>query len=107
MQKIRLLAFVGFTLFGISSPAPAASLSESIAVIRAVGPEGKGNTEATVAWKNLSSAPAKELPALLAAMDGANELALNWLRSAVDAVVARAAANKEVLPVATLEKFLG
>jgi hypothetical protein len=46
------------------------------------------------------------LPTLLAGMDGANELALNWLRSAVDTVVARAAGNGEALPVSTLEKFV-
>jgi len=107
MHKIHLLALVGFTIYGISSSARAAGLSESIAVIRAIGPEGKGNAEATAAWKNLSAAPVKELPTLLGAMDGANELALNWLRSAVDTVVARAAAKKEALPVAALEKFLG
>jgi len=93
-------------LCGISSPTRAASLSESIAVIRAVGPEGKGNADATAAWENLSAAPVKELPTLLTAMDGANELALNWLRSAVDTIVARAANNKEALPVSALEKFV-
>jgi hypothetical protein len=106
MQKLLSLALVGFTICGIGPLARAASLDAPIAVVRAVGPEGKGNAKATAAWKTLSTAPTKELPTLLAGMDGANELALNWLRSAVDAVVARAVANKEPLPVSALEKFL-
>ena len=106
MQRIQLLALVGFTICGICSPARADSLASSIAAVRAVGPEGKGNAEATTAWQTLSQSPVKSLPTLLAGMDGANELALNWLRSAVDAVVARAAAQGEALPVSALQEFV-
>jgi hypothetical protein len=106
MQRLHLLTLVVWTISGILFPAHAASLSESIAVVRTVGPEGKGNAEATTAWQTLSRAPVKSLPALLEGMDGANELALNWLRAAVDAVVARAAVSGEVLPVSALEKFV-
>ena len=106
MRKLQSLALVGFTICGICTLARAASLDASIATVRSVGPEGKGNREASAAWKNLSTAPVKELPTLLAGMDGANELALNWLRSAVDTMVARAAANREALPVSALEKFV-
>jgi hypothetical protein len=106
MRKTKSLALVGFIICGSCPLAWAAGLDASIAAVRAVGPEGKGNAEATAAWKNLSTAPANELPTLLAGMDGANELALNWLRSAVDTVVARAAANSEALPVSALEKFV-
>lgn len=106
MKIILSLLLLVFTFCGKHATAQPAGIAESIAVIRAVGPEGKGNAEATSAWKKLSTAPARELPTLLAAMDGANELALNWLRSAADTIVARAAADKEALPVAALEKFL-
>jgi len=106
MKRIQRLLLVCFACCGIHATSLAASLSDSIDVIRAVGPEGKGNADAAAAWKNLADAPAKEVPALLTAMDGANELALNWLRSAVDAVVAHAGAKQEVLPVAALEKFV-
>ncbi|MFO1515241.1 MAG: hypothetical protein U1F83_20465 [Verrucomicrobiota bacterium] len=105
MKRIHLWLTVCFTAIAIYS-SPGASLSDSIAVIRNVGPEGKGNLAAATACQNLATAPVKELPMLLTAMDGANELALNWLRSAVDTVVARAAANKEALPLSALEKFV-
>lgn len=106
MRKVHLLVLAGFSLCIPGFPACAASWSDSIAVIRAVGPEGRGNAEAAAAWANLSKAPVKELPTLLAGMDGANELALNWLRAAVDTVVARAADKKESLPVSALERFV-
>ncbi len=106
MRKLQSLALVVLTSCGICPLARAASLDASIAAVRAVGPEGKGNREASAAWKTLSVAPVKELPTLLAGMDGANELALNWLRSAVDTMVAQAATNREALPVSALEKFV-
>ena len=106
MRTLQLSALVGITLFGICNSTQAASLAESIATIRAVEPEGKGNAEAKIAWQTLSKSPVKSLPTLLAGMDGANELALNWLRAAVDTIVARAATNGEALPVAALEKFV-
>ena len=107
MKRFQLGALACLASFAVCSSSFGASLAESIEIIRSVGPEGKGNVEAAAAWKNLADAPVKSLPALLTAMDGANELALNWLRSAVDGVVARAAASKEALPLADLEKFLG
>jgi hypothetical protein len=106
MKRIHLWLLVCFVSLAIHPSSLAASLSEAIAVIRGVGPEGKGNAEAAAAWQNLSSAPVTAIPTLLAAMDGANELALNWLRSAVDTVAASTAANKEALPLGALEKFV-
>src|SRR5262245_28905046 len=53
-----------------------ASMSDAIRTLRAVGPEGKGNAAAAAAWQQLSTADAKNLPAILAGMDEANDLAL-------------------------------
>ena len=44
----------------------AASVSDSIKTIRAVGPEGQGNTAAAKAWKSLAQADAAALPEILA-----------------------------------------
>ena len=71
-----------------------------------MGPEGQGHAEATRAWSQLAQRPAADLPALLAAMDGANPLARNWLRAAVDTLADRALASGEPLPLAALEAFL-
>lgn len=91
---------------GFLEAAPASKLAEPIQIIRAVGPEGRGNTEAAVAWQKLAAADANALPQILSAMDGANELALNWLRSAVDAIAGRELVAGRKLPVAALEKFV-
>lgn len=81
-------------------------LAPALATLRAVGPEGQGNGPATQAWRELAGRPATDLPSLLAAMNGANDLTRNWLRAAVDAIVARETAAAKPLPVAGLEAFL-
>lgn len=81
-----LLIILAFAPF-----AAAADVSPHVAAILAVGPEGKGNAEAAVAWKNLTaSAEASSLPELLKAMNGAGELSANWLRGAVSVITQRA-----------------
>lgn len=85
---------------------PPADLVQPLATLRRVGPEGQGHAEATRAWSQLAHRPAADLPALLAAMDGANPLVRNWLRAAVDAVADRTLASGESLPLAALEAFL-
>lgn len=83
-----------------------ADFKADVAAIRQVGAEGKGNPLAAAAWKSLALADAKFLVPLLAAMDDANDLAANYLRSAVDAIVDRELAAKRALPQADLEKFI-
>jgi hypothetical protein len=85
-----------------SSPAMAADLGPALAKLRAVAPQGAGHAEAIAAAKSISQASAADLPQILAAMDGANEIATNWLRVAAEAVAQRGGK----LPVADLEKFL-
>src|ERR1051325_9108596 len=96
-------------LLSCAGPVQAASdspLSASIETIRAVGPEGHGNVEAGRAWKVLGAGDAGSLLIILGAMDGANDLAVNWLRAAVDAIGGRELAAARKLPVAGLEKFI-
>lgn len=106
MKKIRLILSAALVIGWNTPPVWAASIQESIRVIRSVGPEGQGNAAASAAWQALAQSELKSLPMLLAGMDGANDLALNWLRAAVDAVVDRAAAKGEKLPVSALESFV-
>lgn len=86
--------------------APASPVTDAIPAIRAVDHEGKGNAAAAKAWAVLAAADASALPDILAAMDGANPLAANWLRAAVDAVVTRAGGYGK-LPLDSLVRFLG
>ncbi len=83
-----------------------ADFKSDIAAIRQVGGEGKGNPQAGTAWQSLAKGDAKSITSLLAAMDDANDLAANYLRSAVDAIVDRELAAKHTLPQADLEKFI-
>lgn len=105
MKTVPLILSALLGLWG-NNALLAATLQESIQTIRSVGPEGQGNSAASAAWQALAQAEIKSLPALLAGMDGANDLALNWLRAAVEAVAARAVSKGEALPVAALEKFV-
>lgn len=103
--------FLGLCLLWAASlvSAPAAlppDLAAAVQTLRAVGPEGRGNADATAAWKKLATADATAVPALLAAMDGANDYALNWLRAAVEAIAQREAAAGRKAKPADLEAFL-
>lgn len=82
----------------------AATLSDNLATVRAVGPEGLGNAAAGAAWKSLAAGDASSLPALLGAMDGANDLVVNWLRAAVETIAGRAGPTGS-LPLKDLEIF--
>ena len=86
--------------------AAATALSRSLETIRAVGPEGKGNAAASEAWKKISNENGKALVPILKSMNGANDLALNWLRAAVDTIAAQELKSGKSLPVPALEAFL-
>jgi hypothetical protein len=81
-------------------------IAEALGTIRAVGPEGSGNAEAAAAWKQLARGDATTLLPLLGAMDGANDLALNWLRAAADSITGRVLSAGGSLPLPDLGMFL-
>ena len=85
---------------------PSSEIAEAIHVIKAVGPEGRGNVQAAAAWKQLAASDAATLLTILEAMDGASDFALNWLRAAVDAIFSRELAAGAKLPMSELGKFL-
>lgn len=96
-----VLAPLVFPILGFS-----AALDPAIQAIRAVGPEGQGNAQATQAWNQLIQSNADALPRLLAGMDGANDLAVNWLRSAVETIAERELKAGRPLPLAALNAYL-
>ena len=81
-------------------------LATAIQVLRGVGPEGRGNQEAAAAWKSLVARDQGALIPILQGMDGANDLASNWLRGAADALASRALEKRIPLPLAGLGEFL-
>ena len=74
-----------------------------------MGKEGKGNIEAIKAWNAVVDKGQKVLPDVLAGFSGADPVAVNWLRAAVESILDDAlASDQRVLPdtVAKLEGFL-
>jgi hypothetical protein len=71
-----------------------------------VGPEGKGNEAASVAWKDVVQAGPAALPVLLGATGKGSPVADNWLRVASDAIVQNARAHGQALPLGEVEAFL-
>ena len=84
----------------------AADVSDAISKIRRVEPKGVGHKEAVAAARELCQADVAALPKVLAAMDGANEVATNWLRLAAEAIAQKAASKGQKLPIETLEAFM-
>ena len=80
--------------------------AEAIKTIQNVKLNGEGNVAAIAAVKTLSSAPANQLPHILAAMTKGNDIANNWLRAAAESVVDKAKASNASLPIDHLQKLL-
>ncbi len=81
-------------------------IAEALAIIKAVGREGRGNVEAGRAWKQVSAADSARLPEIFRSMDDAGPLAFNWLRTGVDVIVDREIAAGGALPLTDLGEFL-
>lgn len=82
------------------------SLKEQIAAVRNIGPKGKGHKEARAAWKEIVKNDAGSITTVLAGMDDANVLAINWLRAAVDTMAENTLNAGDSLPVSDIEAFL-
>ena len=102
MKKALLLLL----LAPVTTMLSAKPADDAIAALIAVGPKGQGNEAASQAWPEVAALGSEELPALLEAMDQANGLGQNWLRAAVDAIVARSLKNGDKLPAKELKGFL-
>ncbi len=90
---------------------PAVSLStqvsaEALAQLKAVGREGAGNETAARAWKEVVQQGPAALPPILQAMNDADAVAANWLRTAGDAIVERALTAGRPLPSEALKQFI-
>jgi hypothetical protein len=93
-------------LTGLSLAAPAAETAPLISVIKSVKREGAGNAEAAEAWRKLVALGPAGLAETLAAMDGADPVADNWLRLAVEAVADAEMTAGRPLPKDALEAFV-
>lgn len=58
------------------------------------------------AWRRLERGDAAQIPQILAGMDGANPLAMNWMHAAVDSIAQRTREAGGRLPQSDLEQFI-
>ena len=95
-------------LAGLGCVASGAAPREAdwIRVISAVGGEGSGNAAAAKAWRELAARDVGAVLPILEGLESANELAANWLRSALETIVSREAAAGKTAPAEALEKFV-
>jgi len=93
-------------LLAVTAPSHAGDVGPLIDQLKTVGPGGQGSPAAAKAWAELSKADVGQIPEILASLSDANPLAANWIRTAVDAIVDRAAAQGTPLPAKELEAFV-
>ena len=105
MRRFLLtLALGAGTAAGLRAEVPP-PLDTALRTLNAVGPEGRDSESAPAAWKVVSKSKPEHLGAILAAFDAATPVGANYLRSAVDALVEKAKADKAKLPVEELVAF--
>ncbi len=98
-----LISLVGLPGFAQAAP----KLEDLLVRIREVDREGKGNVQASAAVRAIiEGGNAASLIPILKAMDGAQVRAVNWLRSAGDAIVDKVISQGGKLPSAELEAFV-
>ena len=110
MKRSTIIAAVAASFFTFSlhqsCTAEQVDVESLAAKLRAVGPNGKGNVEASKAWQAIAKADVDQLPAILAGMQGAGRLSENWFRAAVEAVAQRQLNQGGKLPIDALEGFM-
>lgn len=89
----------------LSTAVPAlAGVDDSLKTLASVGPEGKGNVEASAAWREVVKAGPAALPGILSAAGKGSPVADNWLRLAGDSIVD--AAGNDASATSALLSFL-
>ncbi len=105
-NTLFLVVVVGLMSDAVSAEEQARSLDDCLAVLQKVGPKGEGHQQAILAWRQLATTPADELPQILAGMKDDNPLANNWIRSGVETIAERTQSSGGQLPIDQLEQFL-
>jgi hypothetical protein len=103
---MRIWIAIAVVAVSFLAEAHAAEVAPLVKTLRAVGGDGAGHREATKAWAALAQVDAAKLPEILAGLDGANPLAANWLRAAVETIAERQLQRGQKLPTAELERFV-
>lgn len=88
-MKIIALLEIYFLLAVLLSAKEETSLNKLTEVLIEIQSKGVGNTEAVEKWESVSKLSSSAVPKLLAAMNQANDLGDNWIRSAVSEILDR------------------
>jgi outer membrane protein assembly factor BamB len=102
MSKSFTIVFLLFSSAILGAETP----KEELTRLQNVGREGRDNAAAARAWKAVVRRGPSLLPALLESLDGADAASANWLRTAGDAIVERALADKKTLPAEPFTQFI-
>ncbi|MCX6901775.1 MAG: hypothetical protein NT105_24100 [Verrucomicrobia bacterium] len=105
MKQLTFGGLVACLCLRLCSASPS-DLADAIKTVRAVGAEGRGNAEASAAWKKLAASDLSQLTTILSGMDGTDDLIANWLRAAVDTIVSRETVAGKKLPAGDLLAFV-
>ena len=105
-RTILALAIAAAVPLSAVDATAAKATKQWLEAVNAVGAEGKGNEKASKAWARLAAQGANAIPEILGGMKGSNELAENWLRSAVEAIADKTLAKGGKLPVGALREFI-
>ena len=84
LSRIYLL----FCLF-LASSHLFASMEKFIESLEQIGTKGAGNEKAVANWNVLSTMSSSSIPRLLDSMNRANDLGDNWIRSAIQEILAK------------------
>jgi outer membrane protein assembly factor BamB len=103
---LGVAVFLSASAQSVQSQTDSDAIAEAIQTILAVGPEGEGNAAARDAYPLLAGLDVEQVPTLLDAFEGANPLAENWLRAAVDTICERTLNSGENLPDDRLEGYV-
>jgi hypothetical protein len=107
MNRMRVRIGAILLVWSLSASCSFAQDVNSLLVrIKAVGKEGAGNADASKALKELIAKGPAVMPDVLAGMNDASPVAINWLRGAVEAIHDKAAAKGEAIPQARIAAFL-
>ena len=102
-----LLILIALLIGGLQSRTGcAADISKLAAIVNEIGVKGQGHNEARSAMAQLAKLGPKSSVAILSQFDSDNNLAVNWLRAAVDGILEKAVAEQQDLPVGELVAFL-
>lgn len=115
MQMLRLVPSCTFRVLGFclvsaclnaASGADRTDLTVALETLCTASTDPTAQTAERDAWKMVAAADVRQLPTILNALDQAEPIAVNWIRSAADAIAERTLKETGTLPADMLERYV-